>query len=44
METMTESRTRVFVLATASLGLMAGIFILDMITPQQIRSRLWHAL
>lgn len=44
METMTESRTRVFMIATASLGLMAGIFILDVITPQQIRSRLWHTL
>jgi hypothetical protein len=33
METMTESRTRVFVLAAASLGLTGGIFFLDLLTP-----------
>lgn len=30
---MTESRTRVFVLAAASFGLAGGIFVLDLLTP-----------
>ena len=36
MEAMTESRTRVFVLATASLGLTAGVSVLDLLTPPGI--------
>ena len=36
MEAMTESRTRVFVFAAVSLGLAAGIFVLDLLTPPGI--------
>lgn len=35
---MTESRTRVFVLAATSPGLRGGIFVLDWLTPPGIRA------
>ena len=36
MEIITESRTRVFALAAASLGLTAGIFALGLLMPSRV--------
>lgn len=41
---MTERSGKTLSIAVASLGLTPGIFVLDGFTPQQIRSRQWHAL
>ncbi len=39
-----DGRRRLVWIATAGLGLTAGIFVLDVIMPQQRKSERWHAL